>query len=162
VKPLIILLALVGVIFFVVLASSSANNANRAPHTLDDRRQLARSYQPAGLVTGVGSLLGRWAPKVRFERSSLSVTGAPVTVAIARDDDHTFRRALIRVAPPHCASVRITYKSTDAQGSDLQLDRQTWEGTSQDPCAGSLVVQSKGGTLTFECPLSQTCAISFE
>jgi hypothetical protein len=74
----------------------------------------------------------------------------------------SFRRATIRVAPPNCASAKIEYEAMDGEGADLQLDRQTWQGSEDDPCMGSIIVRPNGGTLRIACAPGQTCSITFE
>jgi hypothetical protein len=161
VKPLLIVLALVGVLFLVILFASGANRAQKAPPDDEGRRQTARTAPRPALVTVAGAVLGRWGRKVEFAQTAYTVAGNEVPVTVPRSDD-SFRRATIRVAPPNCASVKIVYDATEGEGADLKLDHQEWQGTDDDPCVGSIVVRPKGGMLKMTCAQGQTCSITFE
>jgi hypothetical protein len=145
-KPLFIILALIGVIFLGLLFASRAN---------DDPFDPARD-QPPALLKIVGGLLGRWSPKVKFAQTTYTVSGAPVVVPVPAADDpgDTYRIAPVRVAPPSCSTVRITYKAGEGAA-----EPQDWHGTESDPCAGSLVVGPTGGTLTIACAPLQVCRV---
>ncbi len=168
-KPLFIVLALVGVIFFAILLSSRSNAAVQAPEDSKGREDLAHTYRPPGIVSLIGSALGRWSPKVKFTQTAYTVAGVPVVVTVPESDD-TFRRATIRVAPPNCDAVKITYQAFnsegkdegDGEGKDMQLDRQIWSGTESEPCVGSFVVRPKGGKMTIACASPQGCSITLE
>ncbi|MEO8075539.1 MAG: hypothetical protein ABI818_04365 [Acidobacteriota bacterium] len=145
-KPLFIILALIGVIFLGILFASRANDQGFDPAT--DR--------PPALVTIVGSVLRRWSPTVKFAQHTYTVSGAPVVVDVPAGDDpgDTYRTAPVRVAPPNCPTVTITYKARDGEG-----EPQTWHATEADPCAGTFVVGPTGGTLTMACAPLQVCSI---
>ena len=145
-KPLFIILALVGVIFLGILFASRANDDPFDPAT----------DQPPALVKIVGSVFGRWSPKVKFAQTTYTVSGALVVVDVPAADDpgDKYRTAPVRVAPPNCPTVRISYKARDGEA-----EPQNWHGTESDPCAGSFVVGPTGGTLTIACAPLQVCRI---
>ena len=160
-KPALIVLTLIGLLFFAVLLGTRSNAANKAPGDQEGRMKLAHTFQPPGIVKLAGSALGRWSPKVKFAQTDYTVTAVPIEILVPPADD-AYRQAKIRVAPPQCAAVTITYEAAEGEGADQKLDRQTWSGTEDEPCVGSFVVRPKGGKLTIACAPLQTCSLTFE
>ena len=172
-KPALIVLTLIGLLFFAVLAGTRSNAANKAPGDQEGRMKLAHTLRPPGVVKLVGSALGRWAPKVKFAQTAYTVATGTIEVPVPSLNDTvprvpgapqgpTFRLATIRVAPPHCASVSIKYDATGEEGAAQGLAHQTWSGSEAEPCVGLFVVRPNGGNLTITCPPLQTCSLTFE
>ena len=156
-KPALIVLALFGVIFIGFLFASRSNEEQPAPDPA--------TYRPPGLVAIAGTVLGRWSPRVKFPQTAYTVAGESVVVNVPASDasDEKLRRATIRVAPPNCKSVIITYESTDGEDASLHIDDpQKWQGSESEPCVGSFVVLPKGGRMTIACAALQTCGITLE
>jgi hypothetical protein len=154
VKPLFIILALIGVMFVAILLASGANSEKVDPV----------SYQPPALVKIVGSVLGRWSPRVKFPKTDFTVSGEPIVIDVppAEDPDDTYRTAKVRVAPPNCGSVTIEFTPRDVGADGVPEKTERWQATEADPCVGSFAVKPKGGTLKVTCAPQQVCRIGLE
>ena len=170
-KIALAVLIVLALVFVVVLAlGAHQNNSQRAP---TDRNSQA-NYEPPSWVSGIGQLIAPLSPKLKLDKSAFTFGSQPISEPVPSSTD-TFRQATFRVTQgcrsvtqpngtvkQDCTSAQITYQSAGGEGHDLGLDSQVWKGTSNDPTRGSLVILKGGGTLTFRCVGSPTCAILLE
>jgi hypothetical protein len=167
-RAVIIILVVIAAAFIALMVLGTGQNSKQqAPADANGRQSFAQSFDPEKSgISAIGRLIAPFSPKVKLPRNTFTfgLTGTSVNVPASSDQ---FRKASFHVAQgcidhaggANCSAVQISYQSVGGEGKDMQLDQQKWQGTKGDPSTGSIVVLSRGGTLSFRCVGMPSCTV---
>jgi hypothetical protein len=167
-----IVVLLVLVVLFVVGVGVGASPGNNGPPPSPE------SFQPSGLLQGIGSLLSPLTPKLQLSPSRFTLQpGHSTAVAVPASDQpireatfalETGTRVAIRYCAPSvnpCPPVAVCPPPPPPGAGASALNAQCLDlprTGAGDPRSGSLTIQKDGGTLQLACPGVLPCAVRLE